>query len=202
MPSVTEVLDYFKDPYLIAWLVRMGPVKSKEISDNAMKIGTIVDQYIQDNIKLGQYTIKIEAVPLGVINCMKAWSKFRIDHPDWTKDVVSLQTELKYNDLIGHPDIINKSEICDIKTASAVRKDHRIQVSTYVLMYNVGIKIGSILRLDKKSGEYEYVLMDQDEMEFWQKRFWNRYQIFKEERDYNEMHRDKLEEAILDGFTT
>lgn len=54
MISVTEVLDYAIEPELLRWMVRVGPKKAKQISEDAIAIGRVVDQYIQTRIRSDQ----------------------------------------------------------------------------------------------------------------------------------------------------
>ena len=211
MPRVTEVLDRFPEPAVVSWKVRVGAEKAKEISDEALDIGSIVDGLIQQHIN-GNY----KGCPYGpedypeVHSCMNAWNNFLTNHPWFIGKVVSIQDELKLDDLVGHPDIILKDEICDIKCSKAIRKSYWMQTAQYAKMYENQFKTGllenniakkiyriSILRLDKATGEYEYKSLEEPFITFWQSKFEARYQAFKEDEEFHAMMRKKKEKELL-----
>ena len=212
MPRVTEVLDRFPEPAVVSWKVRVGAEKAKEISDEALDIGSIVDGLIQQHIN-GNY----KGCPYGpedypeVHSCMNAWNNFLTNHPWFIGKVVSIQDELKLDDLVGHPDIILKDEICDIKCSKAIRKSYWMQTAQYAYMKNMTptiddgkrfaidktIKRISILRLDKATGEYEYKFLEEPFITFWQSKFDARYQAFKEDAEFHAMMRKHKEKELL-----
>ena len=209
MPRVSEVLDYFAEPYLVAW--KLKTKGWEKVSQEALEIGSILDQTIQDDIN-GKLIDLIITDP-KIDNCWKAWTKFKRERPDVLERLVkykaNMQRELTLGDLVGHPDFILDDEVIDLKTSKQVSKSHWMQTAQYYHMANqqpqgVGCddicwaraKI-SILRLDKLTGEYEYKTLEQPFVEFWQRKFQARYEAFCEDKEFAEMMRVKLEEEKL-----
>lgn len=213
MPRVSEILDRFPEPYLIEWKLKKGAVECKRISDEALLVGSIVDLWIQKDIREEYYELslpdkEIEAlVRQQIMNCMNAWNKFKKDHPGFIEKAKRfkdrMQAELVMGDLVGHPDFIFDDELPDLKTSSSISKSHWMQTSIYThmaqLQLGLSIHKASILRLDKKdpNGVYEYKSIDRDEISFWQRKFLIRYEIYKEDQEFHNMTRKKLEEEKL-----
>ena len=71
MLSVTQVLDAFPEADLIAWKLRVGPKQAQAISQEALRVGTVVDQLIQHQFR--QQTIDLPVHDLPVLNAWGAW---------------------------------------------------------------------------------------------------------------------------------
>lgn len=215
MPRVSEVLDYFKPPYLIAWELRVGKVKAEEIRQAALRVGSAVDLYVYNNVwEKDQPKVELEGEELEQFNnCTKAWSNFIKDHPEFyakaKKFKANMQKELVLGDLVGHPDFIFDDELPDLKTSKSISKSHWMQTAQYARMYDCskcewsyekpinGIKRISILRLDKnEAGVYEYKVLEEPFITFWQEKFQARYEAYKEDEEYNAMIREKLENSL------
>ncbi len=155
--SVTEILDYFNVPELVAWKVRVGAKEAKRVSTIALKIGTRVDELIQDDINFGKYKI-ISKDSVEVANCMKAWEDFK---RDYSPIIEASQVELKdeVNKVIGHFDLIT-DRIIDIKCASSIKPAYWLQTAKYSQMHGKGLGT-AILRLDKNLACYQFITNEQ-----------------------------------------
>ena len=153
--SVTEVLDAFIPKGLLDWYLRTGKAEAKKISTIAMKIGTRVDELIQDDVLKGSYKLSAKD-PIEVKNCMDAWVKFK---SDYSPNIKAVQIEVKddIHKLIGHIDLIMDNMVVDIKCASSIKANYWLQVAKYSQMYGADFKEVAIIRLDKNLGTYEFV---------------------------------------------
>lgn len=195
---VTTIIDYFAEPYLVKW--KLKNKDWEKIGDEAKRVGSLVDKIVQDDINGNyrkEYLIDNDA---PVNSCIKAWFKFVQENPEIVKRMIkfkeNMQRELVLGDLVGHPDFILDDEIIDLKTSKSIGKSHWMQTAQYGLMAG-GVKRISILRVDKESGEYEFKTLEEPFITFWQRKFQCRYEAFKEDAEFNEMMRVKLEEEKL-----
>lgn len=133
MPRVSEILDFFQEPYLVAWKLKNRDWQ--KVSEEALRIGTIVDQMVQVDIRCGQYVYPDDPT---VSNCVKAWEKFKQERPDVLERLFkyqeNIQRELVLGDLVGHPDFILDDEVIDLKTSKSVSKSHWMQTAQYAHM--------------------------------------------------------------------
>lgn len=158
--SVTEVLDYFQEPRLVEWKVKVGKREAKRLSTVAMKIGTRVHELIYQDWKCsgsGQVFKKSDSIE--VRNCMQGWKQFKADYKP---EILMMETELKQERLkiVGHRDMLvkvgEKFVILDLKTSSFIQQKHWLQVGKYADIDFEGKDLIGILRLDKNLGIYEY----------------------------------------------
>jgi hypothetical protein len=152
---VTEVLDYFKEPWYVDWVVRVGKKEAGRIGREAMKIGARVDELI-----------KTKGAPKAkdsdeVRSCFTAWGKFL----EVYKPVSLINGERFYATIgnikyTGEPDLIIDGVLTDLKCAVKISPKYWVQVA----MYCHALKIDrmAVLRLDKVTGSYEYVVKDFD----------------------------------------
>ena len=158
--SVTEVLDTFIPKQLLAWYLKTGAREAKRLSTAAMKIGSRVDELIQEDITNGSYKLSSKD-PIEVKNCMEAWESFK---RDYQPKIQHVQVECKdeQQKVIGHIDLIIDSRIVDVKCASSIKDNYWLQVSKYAhMIYKGGILKTGILRLDKNLGTYQLVTNEQ-----------------------------------------
>jgi hypothetical protein len=148
---VTSILNYFADPKLVAWKLKVGAKEAKRISTIAMKRGTLVDDAIRLHVmegKIPKFKTQEES------NCFKAYLQWREDYG--IKDISSATTQ--YDDeakIAGTPDLWLPDETCDIKCAGHIRDNYWLQTEWYARRKGHGFK--SILRLDGNLSQYEYV---------------------------------------------
>lgn len=146
---ITSVLDYFGEPGLIDWKVRVGAKESKRISTMALKIGDRVDAIIKciDSLK--------KSDSQEVKNCIEGFHRWRKEYD--VKDGELRFPERFYDDeqmLTGEADCIYKDRLIDFKCSRKLSKKYWLQVCKYSSYYGV-FKVG-ILRFDKNTSEYEY----------------------------------------------
>lgn len=154
--SVTEVLGFFIPKALLDWYLKTGKANAKKIGTIAMKIGSRVDDLIQEDITKGAYKLS-KNDGIEVRNCMEAWESFK---KDYQPKIVRTQEEVRDNikKVIGHIDLATDTAVIDVKCASSIKQNYWLQVSKYLSMYPVRPEFYdiAILRLDKNLGTYEY----------------------------------------------
>jgi len=204
MPRVTEVLDYLTEPELLNWFKNNSKAKCQKISEAAMCVGTIVDQLVQDDINDGGYLVPEGDEP--VMNCMKAWEKFKKDRPWFVPSIIKegMQMELEQGGLIGHPDFpilqADRIGIVDLKCSASIRPRYWTQAAKYLDMYKARILSGfiGILRLDKTTGEYEYKEMTDSSDITYEVKVFDAYLVaFHHNVKNREIIRQQLEEELL-----
>ena len=154
--SVTEVLDTFIPKGLLAWYLKTGAKEAKRLSTVAMKIGSRVDELIQQDVNTGSYKLSAKD-PIEIKNCMEAWESFK---RDYQPKITATQVEVKNNiqKVIGHTDLI-WDRVIDVKCASSIKDNYWIQVCKYDYDYEEKLEVPAILRLDKNLAIYEYKLL-------------------------------------------
>lgn len=166
MTSVTEILDSYTEPFLIEWKLKMGRAKAKAISDEALRIGKLVDELIQSDIKGNGYAVPDNEK--AVVSAMKGWEAFKLKYPSYISEIEDIQIELTKDGIMGHPDIVHKLEIADIKTGNSLtlRPKYCVQASKYALMK--GKDRASILLLSKTNdtGIFLYIWWDKELIEY------------------------------------
>lgn len=159
--SVTEVLDTFIPKGLLDWYLKTGKVEAKRIGTIAMKIGSRVDELIQQDCTVGDYKLSPKD-GIEVRNCMKAWGDFK---RDYEPKIQAVQVEVKdeANKLIGHIDLVMNDRVVDIKCASSIKDNYWLQVAQYESMYESDFPfLGlAILRLDKNLATYQFMTHEQ-----------------------------------------
>ena len=153
--SVTEVLDTFIPKGLLSWYLKTGAKEAKRLSTIALKIGSRVDELIQQDVTKGSYKLTPKD-PIEVKNCMEAWESFKRDYqPKITDCQVEVKSEAQK--LLGHIDLILDGMVVDVKCASSIKDNYWLQVAKYADMYKEDLLGLAILRLDKNLGTYQFV---------------------------------------------
>lgn len=193
MISVTQVLDYLIEPELFNWYMKNGKAACKKISEASLRVGTIVDKLIQDDLKGEGYLLPEEDAPIE--NCMKAWEQFKKDWPLKIQTIEGMQTELTDGEIVGHPDIVTEWGIIDIKTSRAIQPRYWTQTAKYAQM--AGKPKIAILRLDKESGMYEFKEQGKDVIDY-ELGVFNAYLVaYKHNMTIREIVRKQLEAEVL-----
>lgn len=160
---VTEVLDYFKEPWYIDWVCRVGKAEAKKTGKMAMAIGSRVDELI----KTGAATSKKDSVEVNT--AMQAFDKWKaVYQPKVITNGTRLYANIGGVDVSGEPDIFVDGVLVDIKCATKISLKYWIQVNVYATLgadITLPTKV-AILRLDKKTGGYEYQVGDYDKSLF------------------------------------
>lgn len=153
---ITEVLNYFKEPWYVDWVCRVGKREANRIGKQARNIGTRVDELIKGG---GVQNTKDSA---EVHSCIAAYNKWKsVYNPKSVDNGTRLYNKIEGVDVCGEPDIYVDGVLVDIKCAYNISPNYWLQVNMYRWLEQ---KFGqvAILRLDKNSGSYEYVVKDYD----------------------------------------
>lgn len=167
---VTEPLNYFSEPWKLDWYAKNGKAYCNRVSKQAMKIGTRVDEIIKEKCSYVPYLSDYKKDTKEVHNCLEAFNKWwRVYNPTSITPCTRLSTTIEGVDVTGEPDIMVDNVLVDIKCSSRIDLKYWIQVNMYRSLKNSahgldGLviptqKVG-ILRLDKQTASYEYVLQD------------------------------------------
>ena len=153
--SVTQVLDTFIPKGLLAWYLKTGAKEAKRLSTVAMKIGSRVDELIQEDVLKGSYILSSKD-PIEVKNCMEAWRQFKADYQP---KISAVQVEVKDDEqkVVGHIDLILNNLTTDVKCASSIKENYWLQTGKYDDMYEPETDGTAILRLDKNLATYQFV---------------------------------------------
>lgn len=181
---VTEALDYFKQPWYVDWVLRTFAKQFKKhpdvekaqkfamrdlrrICDEATDIGSRVDELIKEAFSPMSQT----ATPMPTATkkdspevhmAITAFCKwYEVYQPKRITPLTRLSKNFYGLDLTGEPDLDVDGVTVDIKCAKRMSLGYWVQVNVYRFLQGGGGKVG-ILRLDKETGSYEYVVKDYD----------------------------------------
>ena len=154
---ITEVLSYFHEPWYVKWVHKVGLTEANKITKASMKVGSRVDLIIKNPTMLD----KKESTE--VTNCLFAYKKWLdVYKPKSITPCARLFATIEGHEVTGEPDIMVDDVLVDIKCSSKISLSYWIQVNMYrFLQGNLVDKVG-ILRLDKVTSSYEYVVKDYD----------------------------------------
>ena len=164
---VTSVLNFFHEDWYIDWVLKVGKREANRIKKAAMKVGSEVDEIIKANIGGTYLPEKFKSDE--VKNCIEAYKKwYKTYTPTTMKIGERLNLTFDGVDITGEPDIFVDDVLVDIKCASKVSPSYWVQVNMYAFMHGGFEKVG-ILRLDKTTGSYEYIVQNvrQDLVSVW-----------------------------------
>lgn len=159
MIRVTEVLNFFKQEWYVKWVDKNGLAHCNRVGKAAMKVGSRVDELIKSG---SPYPTKKDGIEVN--NCINAYIKWKKTYNFGSEDIVNgsrLYKVIDGQEVTGEPDIYVQGILVDIKCSSKISPDYWLQVNTYVMLRGITSKVG-ILRLDKETGSYEYVVKDYD----------------------------------------
>lgn len=196
MVSITKVLDAYTEPSIWEWKLNVGKPKAQRISEEALRVGKLVDLAIQNDIK--GLPVDVSLSEPSVQNAYGAWLSFKEKHPLFVKDIEDIQIELIDWNVVGHPDIVHRLEIADIKTSKqlTIRPKWVVQVSKYALMK--GKDRASIILLSKASPQFLYFWWDGEMLEYFGKTVFDAfYTIMSYEESVKQMVVNFLEAESL-----
>lgn len=154
---VTQPLDYFINPSLVDWKLRVGKAEAGKISRAAMKVGTRVDELI----KTGEAPI-VKDKP-EVHSAHRAFKKWvEVYKPESIVVQTRSNRECEGVELSGEPDIMALDTLIDIKCAGRISLSYWLQLAAYAWLKDWTGNI-AVLRLDKKTESFEYVVKPFDE---------------------------------------
>lgn len=156
---VTAPLNYFATPDLQEFFKNNSKNKIEKISTETKAIGTEV-HLLTERLDKGE-DIPMKGLCQETYHCLEAYNKFKKDK---VKSIDAIEKFVRDDELLiaGTIDrIINGDTVLDIKTSSQIKKTHKLQATVYadLAMRSMSTKITkiAIVRLDKLTGEYEYV---------------------------------------------
>lgn len=162
---VTEPLNYFKEPWYIDWVHKVGRTEANKIAKAAMKVGSKIDEIIKANT-FDHVVLKSDEER----NALLAFQKWKMVYqPKSIIPGTRLFATINGVEVTGEPDIFVDDVLVDIKCSSKISPSYWVQVNMYAYLrfkaketstLESG-KVG-ILRLDKVSGSYEYIVKDFD----------------------------------------
>ncbi len=155
---VTEVLNHFKEQWYVDWVCRVGKMEAYRTGRKAMKVGSRVDELI----KFGECPKAKDSAE--VKTAFEAFEKWRDMYtPKEFKPGVRINGIIEGIDVTGEPDLFVDGALIDIKCAGKISPNYWIQVCVYHRLAGLAgdARVG-ILRLDKNTGSYEYVLREFD----------------------------------------
>lgn len=154
---VTEVLGFFKQEWYVKWVAKNGLAVCNRIGKASMKVGSRVDEIIKEGSLIVAKKDSAE-----VNHCVNAFIKWKqVYQPKEILNGVRLYKEVDGVEVTGEPDIYVDGVLVDIKCASKISLDYWLQVNVYRWLEGKTGKV-AILRLDKVTASYEYVVKDYD----------------------------------------
>ena len=158
---ISAIANFFHDQDYTDWFTTKGKREANKKIKEAMNQGTAVDLAIQTLSMLTEADLPApKKFSDEVSSACKAWQKFIGTYEPTITARQRVVTNEQHN-LIGTLDFeFNNDEICDLKYAIAIRPSYWIQLGGYrFLGGNVHKKL-SVLRIDKSSDMYEYVVRE------------------------------------------
>lgn len=156
--SVTTVLDYFATPWLVDWKLRVGKKEAGRISREAMKIGSRIDEIIKSG-KVKSFSKEKDEVK----NCIRAYDKWHeVYQPKSITPCTRLFATIDGIEVTGEPDLMVDDVLVDIKCSSKISLNYWLQVNMYRRLQGNSMDKVAVLRLDKVTASYEYVVKDYD----------------------------------------
>lgn len=163
---ITEVLNYFHQDWEIDWVCKVGKREANRIKKEAMAIGTRVDELIKKNPLSPDEFLGPKKERQEIINCIGAYTKWLdIYKPKEIIPGTRLNATIDDYPVTGEPDLFVDGVLVDIKCSSKISPNYWIQVNMYRYLQNRHTSMYdqvAILRLDKKTGSYEYVVQNFD----------------------------------------
>lgn len=169
MIRVTEPLNYFKEPWYIDWVHKVGRTEANKKAKASMKIGSRVDEIIK-NAPQDTYIFESSDKKSHfeeVRNCLNAYYKWReVYKPKSITPCSRLNATIEGVEVTGEPDLMVDDVLVDIKCSARISPSYWVQVCMYNFLKNrddiSSFQKVAILRLDKVTASYEYVVKDYD----------------------------------------
>lgn len=154
---VTEVLGHFKEGWYTNWMMAVGKKQASVVKKIATDIGSRVDELIK--IHPSDPQPEADEV-IEIHNCVKAYKKWYADYsPKFVSGQNRITTNISGVDVTGEPDLLVDGIVVDIKCARKISPTYWIQIAMYTIMMGKGEGTNmAVLRLDKQTGSYEYVV--------------------------------------------
>lgn len=149
---VTECLDYFMPPQLVAWKIREGNGKANQIMRSTEKTGSRIDKLIKDGLEPDKKDSP------EVHACHKAFRKWQgVYGTEPVQPCKRIQKAVNGIILSGEPDWKVFGILMDCKGTNTIRKKNWLQLAAYTFLED-WTEPSAILRLDRETASYEYVV--------------------------------------------
>jgi hypothetical protein len=153
--SVTTVTGIPMKYALLLWYGKHGIVKAKELSEEALSIGSAVHKWIDNDIRTNLYEEPSAKIKRAIDNYEIFSSTYR-PVPELTEQVVYHPTCGYAGTFDGLFKIEGKPVLLDWKTSSSMYDEYRLQLEAY---YRAGLATGLL----PKSTELWVVRLDKEE---------------------------------------
>ena len=158
MTRVTSILDFFMEPGLVAWKIKVGAREARRISTMAKNVGSRVDMLIKTGSKPASKDSS------EVKSCYEGYTKW---YADYKEPIIKVCQRLYDDDrqITGEPDIFlpTLNTLVDIKCSGRINLKYWLQLAAYASMMMPHPTMLAVLRLHKSIGEYEYKIREFDE---------------------------------------
>ena len=161
LTHISAIANFFHDQRYTDWFTTQGKREANKKIKEAMNQGTAVDLAIQ-----ALATQRVLGLPEPkkfkdeIASACKAWQTFI---GTYEHDITGTQKEMvnEEQSLSGTFDFeFNGDEICDLKYATAIRPSYWVQLGGYRYLAGQSHRKLSVLRIDKSSDMYEYVVRE------------------------------------------
>lgn len=153
---ITSVLDYFTTKEMMDWALTIGKEERERIKTEAISTGKKVDEVAQAIMGGHPYDIANEGQ--AVKNCVEGFKRWLNEEKpkisDWQVTLVDNEFGVA-----GTYDIRAGNTIIDIKCSNRISPNYWLQTAMYAkILENPPVAHIAILRLDKLTSDYEYVV--------------------------------------------
>lgn len=158
---ISAIANFFHDQRYTDWFTDQGRREANKKIKEAMNAGTAVDLAIQALVTQQVLNLPTpKKFSMEIESACKAWIKFS---EVYGHKVTAMQGTLNNEEqqLTGTFDLeFNEDEICDLKYATAIRPSYWVQLGGYRYLAGQRHRKLSVLRIDKNSDMYEYVVRE------------------------------------------
>ena len=156
---ISAIVNFFHDQDYTDWFCDKGRREANKTIKMAMGAGTEVDLAVQCLIKEGRVhrPVKYSAEVESASKAFLEWND------TYEPEITGMQRTISNEEqkITGTFDLeLNHNEICDVKYATAIRPSYWIQLGGYRFLSGNTHRRLSVLRFDKTSDMYEYVVRE------------------------------------------
>jgi hypothetical protein len=149
---VSRIINYFQPPELVEYRIKVGNKVANSAMRSAGRFGTMIDEAIRKDWRNPKAT-KVSVESKAAIDAWKTWAREHgVEEIEFPETFFSESLRVA-----GTPDFIWGNMIVDIKCSSRVSPVYFAQLGAYAYLSGKQIEDVAVLRLDKKTGMYEFV---------------------------------------------
>jgi len=153
---VTGALGYFTPKPLVKWMMKKGSAEAEEISKLARTIGKRVDKIATAIVLNKSWKLTDKDHP-AVNTCVEAFKRWMSEEQIVITDtqILCYDTDIR---IAGTRDLSTVDTIIDIKCSNRINLSYWLQLAAYHHLAKLpNLTHIAVLRLDKLTGDYEYV---------------------------------------------